>query len=954
MFGLEKKAFKKLQENMEFATLIAYLITSTDQVDVVIAKHKLPEDMQAIPPVKNQYIGNNLYMYYPIATNYDALVRTYPGQNVWRVLWSSFHGRNPQIGVVNPMMMIWGANDQRFMPGKGVFPVTAIYAIAQEVWTSDVQRARRGMLTFYGKACVRPEAAAILFTPPGEDSGSFLVLQGKQPKIESTQIDWFLMHWSRPTLLDSSIANTELRYAYNVTRFMMDRNQFSLFFNPDLPADKKLSHLFLWFHYFISVFALALLILLPGLSPFSPFAYLTPMTFFIIFSLILMEAINTNNFVRHWRKSGSFWKAGLLMARDIVIAFPFYVSLVPMFFKGIWYASNEIFKFISTIKLSKLSSYDKKAYFNNTMLFHPFGLKKGIAFNSLLGIAGIIGFGIGLFFMTSVGPLVLIPYLLASVSFLTGMRVYNVFVDRKGRLTGTSYRKMFTELPSLAAMTVAQPILPQRKEKPVKETKLRLAKREKAKPVKETVSQTQAASPVNGPSGSDSSDRVNPAKESLDARLSQGKKPDEKIKKTKKKKKKPAETTVDGKTFKQILDEEEEKQQGSSSTVSENRSEDAELSWHHRLTGRVDPFSAGLLLQLLYRTGIYSLTDVVKALSHQQRAIGLVNSKEIAAMETEKIGPYQLTYTAPRDVRKNYKRGLNLEAEPKNSWQMLKRLPKFIKAYRLDTVHLFIKRLYLDLARSTSQGRKKCNLCSEFMPLIQRGFNWRKYRILINPFAWSPDHNFVVNSRKHTAEQTETIDSKAVINSALNFIEQAPGVSFVLNSIARSIPEHFHFQGMLRPLPIEQLELTTLSNIDQGMVGAVISWPIEHLLIKGRNRQAVEEAVMAAVESYGQKGYSPERIDADFYKRGDEYSVFLAPRTNLYASKFREGWGAEEMAGYLVINNKVDFAKLKVQPQLLNEILQEVGKAVCCNTQTTVFSRVRLLTSPPSERWVSP
>ena len=101
-------------------------------------------------------------MYYPIATNYDAWVRTYPGQNVWRTSWASYHGRNSHIGVVNPMMMVWGANATSFLPGKWAFPVTEIYSIAQETWTGDTQRARRRALTFYGKGCVRPEVAVIL------------------------------------------------------------------------------------------------------------------------------------------------------------------------------------------------------------------------------------------------------------------------------------------------------------------------------------------------------------------------------------------------------------------------------------------------------------------------------------------------------------------------------------------------------------------------------------------------------------------------------------------------------------------------------------------------------------------------------------------------------------------------------------------------------------------------
>ncbi|MCX5704157.1 MAG: HEAT repeat domain-containing protein, partial [Candidatus Omnitrophica bacterium] len=262
-----------------------------------------------------------------------------------------------------------------------------------------------------------------------------------------------MMDWGRPPQLDAALAATEMRYAYNVTRFLMDRNQFATFFNPDLPADKKLSHLFLWAHYFIAVIALSLLVILPGLSPFSAFAFLKPMVFFITISFFFMEAINTNNFIRHWRQSACFWKAIIFTLRDIVIALPFYVSLIPLFLKGVWYAANEIFSFISTVKESKLGGFNRVRYFENTLMFNLFGFKKGFPLNGLIAITGLTSFLIGAFFMTSVGPVVLILYLFACISFLTGMRAYNVFTDRYGNLKGTNFLRFFTELFPIIWMT---------------------------------------------------------------------------------------------------------------------------------------------------------------------------------------------------------------------------------------------------------------------------------------------------------------------------------------------------------------------------------------------------------------------------------------------------------------------------------------------------------------------
>ncbi|MFC1592964.1 UTP--glucose-1-phosphate uridylyltransferase [Candidatus Omnitrophota bacterium] len=311
------------------------------------------------------------------------------------------------------------------------------------------------MLTFYGKGLGRPEVIITVFTPPGEDSAAFLTQQRTQPLWDSQQIDWFVFEWGRPSLLAESLVGTEMRYAFNVTRFMMDRSQFAVMYNKDLGFDKKLSHLFLWFHYFIAPFVLMLLIAIPFLSPFSAFAFLTPLTFFILVSFILMEAINTNNFLRHWRQTGNFWAACLLMAKDIIQAFPFYVFLIPHFFKGVWYASNEIFKFIRSEKDPLFKKWDRAQRYKEIMSVNKWS-EKGFPLMGLVGILGIIGWVFGFCIMPWLGPVIFIPYLLASMAFLSGMYAFDVFVGfgKNGHLKGMSYLAWFKMLPYAIWQTV--------------------------------------------------------------------------------------------------------------------------------------------------------------------------------------------------------------------------------------------------------------------------------------------------------------------------------------------------------------------------------------------------------------------------------------------------------------------------------------------------------------------
>ncbi|HXV18507.1 MAG TPA: glycogen/starch synthase, partial [Candidatus Omnitrophota bacterium] len=386
---------------------------------------------------KNSSMGQNLHLFFGKSVNFDAHVRNYPGQNVWRFNWATLQGRNPELAVVNPMMKIWASQYR-------AFPVTGTYAISQETWTSEVQRGRRDMLTFYGKAMVRPETVSLI-VPPGEDSAGFLVLQRSQSNFRSTQIDWFAFEWGRPSLFGESILSTELRYAYNVTRFMMDRGQFALFENPQLTFDKKLSHLFLWAHYFLAPVSLIFLITFPSFSSWSAFSNLHPFWFFVTFGTILMEAINLGNFLRHWRQTGNFWVASYNMVRDVVYAWPFYVFFLPFFTTGIWNATHNIFSFIATIKQSLLSTMKEQKRINDLMYRFKLFTKDGLPVNRLVGVLGIISVAIGASAMSPLGAiLILPPSLLTSIVFLRGVHVYSAFKTSDGRVKGYSFWALFS------------------------------------------------------------------------------------------------------------------------------------------------------------------------------------------------------------------------------------------------------------------------------------------------------------------------------------------------------------------------------------------------------------------------------------------------------------------------------------------------------------------------------
>ena len=135
LFYLKPELAKLNDSPWDTLNVVGFGVTKAERSGVLYPMHR-PENHMMLLPNKNGVMANNLYMFYPRSVNYDAHVRAYPGQNVWRATWASWVGRNAHIATVNPMMKIWAAT--------WAFPVTKLYAISQEVWSSDVQRARRG------------------------------------------------------------------------------------------------------------------------------------------------------------------------------------------------------------------------------------------------------------------------------------------------------------------------------------------------------------------------------------------------------------------------------------------------------------------------------------------------------------------------------------------------------------------------------------------------------------------------------------------------------------------------------------------------------------------------------------------------------------------------------------------------------------------------------------------
>jgi hypothetical protein len=436
----------KLLSDMKDVIQMAYDIKTCRDNDVYIPFYEKGLDNN-VPYNKNGLIGINLWASYERMANYDAHVHSYKGQATHRILLQSWLSREPKYVIINPTFRIWSSSDDSF---SGI----RLYKISQETFTDDVLRSRRNLTSFYGKGFVWPTAADSMLVPPGEDSAAFFMLQRTYPDIVSTHIPWMVWEWGRPSLLAESMVGTEMRYTFNVTRFLLDPGQYEVFFNKKIGYDVKLTNMTFFLHYLSAPLAMVLLVAVPALQGFSAFAYLSPISTFIMYSFIFMEAINIHNLMRHLRTSGSFWWATCRTAKDIFLGFPYYVSMLTSFVKGAILAANDLFSFILSQKEGHLGQQIREHRFVETRML---GLKESINggfFRTIMGkgklpldgLVGMAGIGSWVFGALTNNPLamsVTVFYLWASISFLTGTHILDVFKDSKGKMKGYSWSAMF-------------------------------------------------------------------------------------------------------------------------------------------------------------------------------------------------------------------------------------------------------------------------------------------------------------------------------------------------------------------------------------------------------------------------------------------------------------------------------------------------------------------------------
>lgn len=394
--------------------------------------------------LKNAAIATSLWKMMGVGRFHDAHFMPEYGQNRWifNVLSEINQKTRPDVAALNPKMKAW-------LVAEDAFPVTDKYDISIRSWTGMVQRALRGLLTFYGKGIGLLQIISFL-SMTGEDTAAFLALRRieKDPvsgryisrfPYTGTQVGYYTGLWGRPSVVQS-IIGTEWRYVYNVFGFLRD-HLFIFRAHSDMGFAKRLAHIMLWFTiYMIVWYSLPMIVIFPFLSAFTAFAALQPLIFFGTFPIFLMGISFLNNLGERIAQRGNFWWAVGKAFKDALTAHPMYVALQPNFARAGYLASNEISEFIRTIKDPLLQTEEQP---------------KPLPLALLIAWGGVLSWTTTVLLQTPWGAPIALLYLFAALSMGGGHAVFKAYVyqNKLGERVLTGYPQAWLYYPLWTIVT---------------------------------------------------------------------------------------------------------------------------------------------------------------------------------------------------------------------------------------------------------------------------------------------------------------------------------------------------------------------------------------------------------------------------------------------------------------------------------------------------------------------
>ncbi|MBD5234252.1 MAG: DUF4922 domain-containing protein [Bacteroidales bacterium] len=173
-----------------------------------------------------------------------------------------------------------------------------------------------------------------------------------------------------------------------------------------------------------------------------------------------------------------------------------------------------------------------------------------------------------------------------------------------------------------------------------------------------------------------------------------------------------------------------------------------------------------------------------------------------------------------------------------------------VEVKELDLPGLHIK-VQFNPARIVSSGAKvdaasvkarKCFLCEANRPSEQRGIDWDRYTILINPFPIFPRH-LTIPDKTHT---DQLIEGRAA--DMFRLAEELPGYTVFYNGprCGASAPDHMHFQAgnsdfLTVGEAIENAELRTVAESGDSTLSLAYGLPMSVFVIDTDNAETGAE-----------------------------------------------------------------------------------------------------------------
>lgn len=179
-----------------------------------------------------------------------------------------------------------------------------------------------------------------------------------------------------------------------------------------------------------------------------------------------------------------------------------------------------------------------------------------------------------------------------------------------------------------------------------------------------------------------------------------------------------------------------------------------------------------------------------------------------------------------------------------------------------------------------SLKERKCFLCEANRPAVQRGIDWDKYVVLINPFPIFPRH-LTIPDRGHVDQLI-----KGRVADMMRLTAELEGYTVFYNGpkCGASAPDHMHFQAgnsdfLTLAEAIDGAQLETIEVSDKGSLSVVNGLPLNMFVVSTADYEYGQELFDRLYAALPQnEGETEPMMNILCYKQDDKVNLVVIPR----------------------------------------------------------------------------